>query len=177
MRTGRFLMRRLPYLSVKAGGWRTTCGERPHATACRDGKPSSDTLLWPWCMSSFLWHNSGGMSCRHCPGARPPSAPVTAAPARDVLYRLWLCLAPCCEALQAPQGRGQRHARAKEMEESDHDHAESLRIPYSSAYAPGPVHRGASPHPARHRPHIPHPFPWGSEGLFEECPQARLDWP
>ena len=26
-------------------------------------------------------------------------------------------------------------------------------------------------------PHIPHPFPWGSEGFFEECPQARLDGP
>ena len=25
--------------------------------------------------------------------------------------------------------------------------------------------------------HIPHPFPWGSEGFCEECPHVRLDWP
>ena len=25
--------------------------------------------------------------------------------------------------------------------------------------------------------HIPHPFPWGSEGFFEEWPHVRLDWP
>src|SRR2546425_11494911 len=53
------------------------------------------------------------MSCIHRPGSRPPSAP-----ARDVLYCLRLRMAPCCEEPQAPQCGSQRHARAKEVEES-----------------------------------------------------------
>ena len=71
-------------------------------------------------------------SCIACVCAWPPAASAS------------------CSTVRWPTPRG------RERDEGvDHDHAESLRIPYPSAYAPGPVHRGASAHPARVQRRIP----------------------